>query len=237
MHPKARLPWLIFKLKKWFYPKAAGIIAQTELAKRVMQSYLRGGNIHVIPNPVNVIDRLDMPRKKIIVSVGRLEEVKGHSYLIEAFASLDRKDWTLSLIGDGSLRQELVDLSIGLGIQDRVLFHGYKKDFRKELSEASIFALPSLKEGFPNALLEAMAVPLPCIATDFMGQPNEIIKDGKNGLLVPVKDVKKLAAALKRLAESESLRQQLAREAVSVRKQFSFDKIANQYLSIISGEC
>lgn len=237
MHPKARLPKFIFILKKWLYPKATGIIAQTQLARRVMQSYLGGVNIHVIPNPVNVINRLDLPRKKIIVSVGRLEEVKGHRYLIEAFAKLEQKDWILSLIGDGSLRQELIDLATSLGVQDRVLFHGYKKNFRKDLSEASIFVLPSLKEGFPNALLEAMSVPLPCIATDFIGQPNEIINDRKNGLLVPVKDVKKLVAAMGRLADCPQLREELASEAFGVREEFSFDKIANRYLTTILGEC
>lgn len=99
--------------------------------------------------------------------MGRLEKVKGHEYLIKAFAKIEDQDWELSIVGDGSERPYLENLTKVLNIDNKVIFHGHLRDFRKQLSEAKIFVLPSLSEGFPNALIEAMSLPLPCISTDF----------------------------------------------------------------------
>lgn len=233
MHPQAKLPKLTFLLKKKLYPKSAGIIAQTQFAKEIMSSYLQGGYINVIPNPVNVIDSLPVEKKKVIVSVGRLEEVKGHEYLIRAFAIINAPGWSLSLVGNGRLMNRLKSLAQELGVADRVVFHGHLKDFRQELSEASIYVLPSLKEGFPNALLEAMSLPLPCISTDFLGAKNELVEDGKNGLLVPVADVDAMAAKMQYLIDNQDKITFLATNAKKVREQYAFPKIANQYLKVL----
>jgi len=233
MHPKARLPKHTFWLKKQLYPGATGIIAQTNLAKEVIQSYLPPSNIHVISNPVNVIERMDVERKPIIVSVGRLEEVKGHEYLIRAFAKVDQPNWKLSIVGDGSLMESFKNLAKELGIYERVLFHGHLKNFQRELSEASIFVLPSLKEGFPNALLEAMSVPLPCIVTDFMGTNNEIINSGVNGLIVPTKSVDPMAKAINYLIDNPNERESISLNALQVRNDYQFKKIANDWISFI----
>ena len=233
MHPKARLPKHTFWLKKRLYPKAAGIVAQTNLAKQVMQGYLKRSNIVVIPNPVNVIKRKELSKKTSIVAVGRLEKVKGFEYLIRAFAKIDAPGWKLNIVGDGSLMPSLKDLAAQLGVNQEVTFHGHLNDFREQVSEASIYVLPSLKEGFPNALLEAMSVPLPCIVTDFMGANNEIIQDGDNGLIVPVGDADAMAMEIKRLIEHPELREKLAANAVRVREVYAFDKIAKRYLEFI----
>ncbi|MFT4733105.1 MAG: GalNAc-alpha-(1-_4)-GalNAc-alpha-(1-_3)-diNAcBac-PP-undecaprenol alpha-1,4-N-acetyl-D-galactosaminyltransferase [Sediminicola sp.] len=232
MHPKARLPRLTFFLKRKLYPKAAGIILQTQFAKAIMSSYLLGGNINVIPNPVNLIVPLVIEKRKVIVSVGRLEEVKGHEYLIRAFASIDAPEWRLSLVGDGSLMDRLKNLAAQLGVAERVVFHGHLKDFRKELSEASIFVLPSLKEGFPNALLEAMSVPLACIATDFMGVENELIKDGQNGLICSVADADAIKKKMQFLIDNPDRITSLATMAKKVREQYAFPKIADEYMKV-----
>ena len=235
MHPKARLPKHTFWLKKRLYPKAAGIVAQTNLAKQVMLGYLKRGNIVVIPNPVNVIKRKEVSKKASIVAVGRLEKVKGFEYLIRAFAKIDAPSWRLNIVGDGSLMPSLKDLAAQLKIDQEVTFHGHLNDFREQVSEASIYVLPSLKEGFPNALLEAMSVPLACIVTDFMGANNEIIQDGDNGLIVPVADADAMAMALKRLIDHPELREKLAANALRVREDYAFAKIAKRYLEFIKG--
>lgn len=237
MHPKARLPKLTFWLKKRLYPKAAGVIAQTQYAKEILSSYLQSANIIVIPNPVKVIEPLPVKKLKRIVCVGRLEEVKGHGFLIKAFAKLHCDDWELSIVGDGSLSEELRNLANNLGIADRVFFHGHLIDFRKELSEAEIYVLPSIKEGFPNALLEAMSVPLPCISTDFMGSENELLVDGENGIVVPVADVDALAKALKELVNDPTKRSYLATNAIKVREQYAFHKISKKYLEFFENAC
>lgn len=235
MHPKARLPQLTFWLKKKLYPRAAGVIAQTQLAKDVLASYMQAANIHVIPNPVNVIEPLPVEKLKRIISVGRLEPVKGHEYLLRAFAKLNAPDWELSIVGDGSLMNELKELALELNVAEKVLFHGHKQDFRKELSEASIFVLPSLKEGFPNALLEAMSVPLACITTDFMGAINELVIDNFNGLIVPVANVESLSKKMEKLIENPKKRNKLAENAKKVREQYAFPIVANLFLQVIKG--
>ncbi|MDC0298100.1 glycosyltransferase [Akkermansiaceae bacterium] len=233
MHPKARLPKLTFWLKKRLYPRASAIVVQTQLAKSVISSYLLDANINVIPNPVNVIEPLPLKKLKRIVAIGRLEKVKGHEYLIRAFAKLESTEWQLSLVGDGSLLNSLKSLAVELGIGGRVIFHRYLKNFRRELSEASIFVIPSLKEGFPNALLEAMSVPLPCIVTDFLGSNNEIINSGVNGLIVPTKSVDSMAKAINDLINNPHERESLAMRAFQVREDYQFDKIANEWMRLI----
>jgi len=233
MHPLAKLPVLSDFLRKTLYKRAAGIIAQSNFAKTVLQEKTKAENIHVIYNPVNVIDKIGCEVKNRIVTVGRLEQVKGHRYLIESFSRIPNKDWELSIVGSGSQRSELESLADLMGVRNRVIFHGHLIDFRQQMSEAQIFVLPSLKEGYPNALIEAMSVPLSCIATDtFYGQ-NEIITHGENGLLVQPGNVDELTRALQSLIENKHLREKVKAKAFGVRQKLNFDSIADQYLKVI----
>lgn len=233
MNPLAKLPPSSELLKKYLYKKAEGIIAQSAYAKEILQKKTKATNIAVINNPVNVIDKIACETKKRIVTVGRLSPEKGHRFLIEAFAMLNSSDWELSIVGDGSERANLEKLAVNLCVADRIIFYGHLKDFRLQLSEAQIFVLPSLKEGFPNALLEAMSVPLACITTDFFQGKNEIIDNGVNGLIVKPGNIKDLASAIETLITNKTLRQQLSKNAFNVRNDFDFEIIANQYLDFI----
>lgn len=234
MNPLAKLPIISEFLRKKLYKKAAGIIAQSNFAKSELQEKTKAKNIHVIYNPVNVVNKIDCEVKNRIVTVGRLEEVKGHRYLIEAFARIHNKDWELSIVGNGSLRYELEGLVSSLSLQGKVIFHGHLTDFGLQLSEAKIFVLPSLKEGFPNALIEAMSVPLACIASDTFYGHHEIITDGENGLLVQPGNIEELTNALEALIENKPLREKINAKAFEVRHKLNFDDIADQYLKVIS---
>ena len=114
-----------------------------------------------------------------------------------------------------------------------VVFHGFMKDFNNLLGESEIFVLPSYHEGFPNALLEAMSVPIACISSNCVAGPSDIIEHGKNGLLVEPGNVEELAAAINKLIQNKELRDSLAREAYKVRETYNFEKIARQYLDFI----
>ncbi len=234
MNPLAKLPILSEFLRKKLYKYSAGIIAQSNFAKSVLQEKTKAKNIHVIYNPVNVIRKIDAVAKNRIVTVGRLEEVKGHKYLIEAFAKIKDKNWELSIVGDGSLRNDLENLAKSLGVVDKIIFHGHLTDFRLQMSEAQVFVLPSLKEGFPNALIEAMSVPLACIASDTFGGHHEIIEDGVNGLLVEPGNVYELTRALETLVENRQLREKFKIHAYEIRNKLHFDTIADQYLKVIT---
>ena len=233
MNPLAKLPWISEILKKVLYKKATGIIAQSAFAKDILQKKTNSNNIKIINNPVNAIDKIQCEPKKRIVTVGRLSPEKGHRFLIEAFAMLKNTNWELSIVGDGIEMSKLKKLAAYLYVTERVIFHGHLIDFRQQLSEAQIFVLPSLSEGFPNALIEAMSVPLACISTNFFQGKNEIIEHGLNGLIVEPGNVDELAAAIEKLIVDEGLRQKLAKNAYKVREDLQFEKIANQYLDFI----
>lgn len=122
MHPKGKYPLLIRVFKKIFYPYAATILVQTSFAKEILSKALLVKHIEIIPTKVNFIDVKTRLAKNRIISIGRLEHVKGHKYLLEAFAKLNSKEWQLHIIGEGSLLNYLVKLSLDLQVNDRVFF-------------------------------------------------------------------------------------------------------------------
>ncbi len=233
MRPNGKFPWIHRKLRRFFYPRASGIIAQTEYAKRIIGERTGATRIKVIHNPVNCIERIPCEKRKIIACVGRLTKEKGHKVLLEAISKIKHEDWNLVLIGDGPLRSDLESLANELGILERVCFKGMKKDFRKELSEASLFVMPSLREGFPNALIEAMSVPLPCIATRCTEAMEEVVNDGKDTVLVPVDDVEAMAEAIDKLIDNPEYCKKLAVNAYHVRERLNFGYIAQEHLNYI----
>lgn len=233
MHPKAKLPFLSEFLRRKLYRHANGVIAQTTYGKDIIQSSVKSKNVITIPNPVNVMEPVDVPKLNRVVAVGRLEFVKGHRFLVEAFSKVNAPDWELSLVGDGSERPNLEKQAKELGIFDRVIFHGHIVDFRRQLSEAKIYVLPSMKEGFPNSLIEAMSFPIACISGDYYGGKHDLVIDGENGLLVEPCNVDQLTSAIQKLVDNEELRQKLAENAKKVRVDLEFGKIANKYLGFI----
>jgi GalNAc-alpha-(1->4)-GalNAc-alpha-(1->3)-diNAcBac-PP-undecaprenol alpha-1,4-N-acetyl-D-galactosaminyltransferase len=232
MSPNAKLPFVTFFLQKMLYGKAKGIIAQTEYAKQIIAKKTASGKIVVIPNPLNAIPKISCEEKNRIITVGRLERVKGHKFLIQAFSNVKDKSWELSIVGDGSERSNLETLASCLGIRDRVLFHGHLNDFSLQLSESKIFVLPSLNEGFPNSLIEAMSVPLACVCSYYNEGVGEII-NGSNGIIVEKGNVDELTNALDLLIQNRNLRSRLSSNAYKVHEIFKFENIAAQYLRVI----
>lgn len=150
----------------------------------------------------------------VIGTVGRLAEAKGQRYLLEALAILKDKFPMIRLLiaGDGPLRKELEVYAETLGIKQNVLFLGMRRDIPALLSAMDIFVLPSLWEGLPNALLEAMAGSRPIVATD-IASFREIIDAKDVGLLIPPGDSAALAEAIRVLLEERSLREIMGRNA------------------------
>lgn len=142
----------------------------------------------------------------LIVCVGRLDRYKGHDNLLEAFAALgrERPRVRLLLVGDGRFRDTLTARARSAGLADRVSFSGALGDVRPALAAADVFVQASDEEGLPGAVLEAMAMGLPVIATD-VGGTREAVNDGVTGLLVPARDAAALAAAVARLLDDPGL--------------------------------
>lgn len=173
--------------------------------------------------------------------VGRLDEQKGHRYLIAAMPAILREIPGASFIfvGDGPLRESLERQAIEVGVRDRVRFDGYRADIPRVLGEFDLFVLPSLYEGLPLVLVEAGAAGLPVVATNVDGSA-EVVKDGETGRLVAPRDPAALAAAIIALCKSDALRSQLGRAGHERMVRFfslerQLEETAKVYESLLAG--
>ena len=157
-------------------------------------------------NPRDVRKQFALSKDDVVLCfVGRLVPSKGLHYLIEAVALL-KKDYPVKLliVGDGSLMEGLKKIAKDTGLEESVIFTGLRRDITDILSSIDIFVLSSIKEGFPNSLLEAMAMGKPIVATAVGGIP-EVIVHGSNGLLVQAEDREGLADAIKTVIDDPHL--------------------------------
>jgi glycosyltransferase involved in cell wall biosynthesis len=179
---------------------ASGVICVSKDIESIAKT-LGARNTVVIPYPLDLTDFPDgeSPKKRNqIVSVMKLSSIKGIPYLIKAMTFI--KEGTLLIIGDGPERKKSELLLHALGLQDRVFLLGWvdRKNMWRYLQQSTVFVLPSLSEGTPRVILEAMMCGLPIVATRVGGIP-EMITDGVNGILVPPRNEKALAEAVRRV--------------------------------------
>jgi glycosyltransferase involved in cell wall biosynthesis len=166
----------------------------------------------------------------IIGFVGRLSEEKGVGFLIEAAAALadEGARFKLVIVGDGPAKRDLEQLAKSRGLGTRTLFTGFQENIDSWLKSFDAFVLPSLTEGTPMAMLEAMAFALPVVATAVGGVP-KVLKNGCNGLLVPAANVAALTRAMKKLWEDPGLRSELGREGrQTIRKDHDIETWARR---------
>ncbi|MBS1808840.1 MAG: glycosyltransferase family 4 protein [Acidobacteria bacterium] len=218
------------------YPFASKITVFTAHAAKYFPASLRN-KIRVIPNPVLALDKSAKLQAEgyRIVAVGRLEHVKGFDLLLKSFALVQQIFPTASLTiwGEGSQRRALEALRDELSLSAHVSFPGVTKDVVQALTEADLFVQTSRWEGFGNALCEAMSVGLPVISTCCSG-PQEIIRDGVDGVLVPVENVDALADAILNLLPDFSKRQSLAANALEITKRFALRNIMRQWEQLLT---
>ena len=170
----------------------------------------------------------------LIGTVGRLTPVKGIQYLLEAARILVRQRTNVKVlvVGDGSIRQDLMTQARDLGVSENIVFLGHREDTDTLLQALDIFALPSLSEGIPMALLEAMAASRAVVASRVGGIP-EIIEDKFEGFLVEPKDVDGLAEKCRLLIESPELAKRMGEQAkIRVERDFSATATADQVVSL-----
>lgn len=176
---------------------------------------------------------------KVIGTVAKLREEKGTRYFIEsAVKVLEIFPKTILLIaGDGPLMEELKNLSDRLGIADRVVFAGFRNDIPLILSIIDIFVVPSITEGSPLALMEAMAMGKPIVATN-VGGIVEILKDGDTGLLVPSRDPEAIAGKIVHLFRNEAETRKLGLRAREEAEKYDIEshvqKLAGHYNELIA---
>lgn len=234
------------------YGKLTGVIVLTELGKKC---FITGTNVapqrvRVIPNgfDVEAYDVSEEVRSQARAELGigrddvaigctsRIDRQKGQYELLEAVRVVGRRFSNLKVLivgeptfDEGDSYLDFLKRKTGeYGMDDMVLFTGYRKDIPRVLSALDIFVMPTYEETFGNSLIEAMLAGLVCISTD-AGGPPEILEGGKLGLLVEPRSVDSLARAIQTLVENAELRHDLGRRArEAARQRFDLDKIMQQ---------
>lgn len=175
-------------------------------------------------------------RELVIITVSRLNPAKGINYLLEAFSGLcsEYNSVKLIIVGDGPSRKELESLSQSRGISDKVLFLYEREDVKELLHMSDFFVFPTLSEGLPLSLLEAMAVGKTCIASD-IGPIKEIIEDGERGILFRVKDANDMARAMREAIGRRDKSRRMAEKAQCfVRGKYDIKKNVEHLESLYS---
>ncbi|HEX4823846.1 MAG TPA: glycosyltransferase family 4 protein [Candidatus Polarisedimenticolaceae bacterium] len=232
------IPWGWRALRRSVYPWAHTIVVQTQGAADFFPAAWRA-RIVVIPNPVPDLPAVAIaaPKRPSIVAMGRLDPQKGFDLLVDAFASIAASipEWELTILGEGPERASLEARVARGGLAGRVHLPGRVTDVASVLNGAEIFVLSSRYEGFPNALLEAMAAGLAAVAFDCPSGPREIVRDGIDGILVPPGDVPALAEAVSSLARDPGRRRALGEKARGVLERFSMPAVAGMWSRVLDG--
>jgi len=179
------------------------------------------------PDRQPVRKELGTTQGPVLVTIGRLTDQKGHRYLLQALPRL-LETWPqlcCVFVGEGELRDALYDMAIDLGVEQACRFVGVREDIADILAAADLFVLPSLSEGFPFVLLEALAMGRPVVASRVNGVP-ELIEDHKTGLLVPARDPQALAAAIREMLSDPTAASKMGADGRAVvRERFTVDRM------------
>ncbi len=223
------------------FPRADGCVFQTEGAKEFFAPRLQD-NSRIILNPINP-KYIGVPepvrRNKTVVQSGRLVDFKNQPMLIRAFIEVHKKhpDYDLKIYGGDSFdgtKEILEQIIEENGAQDYVHLMGASDSLEKDLNDAALFAFSSDWEGLPNALMEAMALGLPIVATDCpCGGPRTIMTNEVDGLLVPIKDQKAMEKGINRLIEDRELAGRLGKNARKIADRANGQAIFEQWREYI----
>jgi glycosyltransferase involved in cell wall biosynthesis len=234
----------LFLLEKFTYNNADILVFLSEQEKRNFEKKLGylPSCYRLVPTGINIkkfnlsknktlAKTLHLNDKTVISSVGRLIKVKGLQYLIEAISLLKNKNIKCLIIGDGPEKNSLQKLVKELSLENKVIFLGKRKDIPELLSATDIFVLPSLSEGLPISLLEAMASKCACVVTD-IGLP---VEDKKTGIVVPVKNPKRIAKAIDYLLINSKKSRIFGKNSLAlVKSDYSLEKMSKSYLDIFN---
>ncbi len=243
------------RLRRLVYRFSAAQVVQTDKIAQWLRKEVRSSEVFVIPNAVQwplvvadpVIDPSSylQPERKILLAVGSKPFQKGLDLLVDAFSIVanDHKEWDLVILPfrAGNSERHLTTEGIlqsaeSAGIRDRIVLPGFVGNIQSWYEAADIFVLSSRFEGFPNSLIEAMAAGKACVAYACDTGPEEIIRDGIDGLLVRELTPEALACTLSRVMDDPALRERLAREAPHVAERYAPNSIMTKWCEVLALE-
>jgi glycosyltransferase involved in cell wall biosynthesis len=233
-------------VRKWLYGRLTAVAALTERSAEWLRANTRARQVFVVPNavalplpqaePVVSPQTVCRPGRRIVLGVGRLDAQKGFSTLIRVFAGLQaaHPQWDLVILGEGALRLELEREINELGLRGRVFLPGRVGNLADWYAAASLFALSSEFEGFPNALLEAMAHGVPAVSYDCDTGPAEIVRSDIDGLLIPPGDESAFAKAMGRLMANPTALAEMSASAREVRHRFAMPEVLAKWEQVLT---
>lgn len=238
---------LLFRIRKLCAQLSNKVVANSSsLACEVKEVFNLDSKVTVIYNGIDINDIREKSKEEqnhkwlgtgvpLILAMGYLkDDQKGFSYLLEALEIVNRaKSVRLIIIGNGK-KEKLEKLSERLSIRDKTDFFSTVPNPFPYMAKADIFACSSLYEGLSNVILEALALGKPVISTDHKHGANEMIENGKSGILVPVGNPQKMAAAIIKILEDRELKRSLEKEAKKKAENFSIDRMISGYESLFS---
>ncbi|MBN1537856.1 MAG: glycosyltransferase [Anaerolineales bacterium] len=240
------LPWAK-RLEEWAYRQYDRIIAISESAAQSLlawQPWLKQ-RISIIPNGID-LSEFEIPEEKanqkrvelgvenatkVILYAGRLVKEKGADVLLQTAALLDGSNWRVFLAGDGAEMTNLNNLCQQLGLDGKVIFLGKRSDIPELMAASDVVVLPSRWEGLPLTLLEAMAAKKPVVACQ-VGGVAEVLRDGKEGFLVPPENPEAMAEAISKILLDPDLAQSMAETGRQRAEYYSAADVANQLYSL-----
>ena len=229
-------------LARNLFARADGVILQTRQCLGFFPEKVRKKAV-LLRNPVSGAffrDRYRCGREKTIVAVGRVDENKNHELLIRAFAQIAEEfpEYQLIIYGEGELREKLRLLSGELQLSERILLPGSIANVADAIYRSRIFVLSSNTEGVPNTLIEAMLMGLTVVSTDCpCGGPADLIRDGYNGCIVPVKRVDKMTEKLRFLLNNLHIADEMGENAAKTSEIFAGDKVYGEWERYLCSLC
>ena len=200
----------------------------------------KGAKVVVMPNPCTFIPIEDIPsvRKKVILAVGSLNRYhdKGFDNLVRLIVPVLQRypEWTLKIVGGGDEGMTLLkELTFQGGLDQQVIFSGFRNDVKDIMRESEIFILPSRCEGLPMVLLEAMSQGMTCISYNCITGPSEMIIDNENGLLIEDQNIEAMQEGLIKLICDEELRKTIAKNALQSLDRYSIENVSQLWGKLI----
>lgn len=228
-------------LGKYYYGKADGFVFQTKGARDFFGNKIKDNSV-IIGNPVSnegIKHDTSRERRKEIVAVGRNTVEKNYPLLIKAFERVRKKhpDYVLKIYGRYEKSDDIVKQIEQSDLSNVVFLEGMATSIKQKIVDSSIYVLSSKSEGMPNALIEAMSIGLPVVATDCpSGGPKELIRNNINGRLVTNEDEVELAEAINSLIEDPGFAEKLGTEAMNILQEFSEEQICDKWINYINSK-
>ena len=232
-------PWAL--LRKKIYKHASVVTANSKIAIENMAEYVPRVKLKFLPNPIILPDIKDLAKpstSKIILNVARLSSHKNHLLLLEAIKIIKslNSEWKVQILGDGEEHHNIINKAEKLGISDKIILTGFVDNPSEYYKKAAMFVLPSLYEGTPNALLEAMSFGLPCVVSDSLSGALEILDHNESGLVFKNNDSLDLSEKINLLINNPDERNRLGNSARGVVSNFTPEKIISKWESVLKAD-